>query len=650
MTVKEILNKITKQDVYRAIDSFNINPYGREIELNQYTLLINGNPYPARELIMRASNRELENAENKSSFTSIVAKSRLIELGFTEYSEDNLMFKFYLKKTSNQDKIRTAVLNKEAIKSFFGVKLQNEEATVSVRYLPSNLIDKEVKILMHQDPRIFIERTIFNTGDILLFTKNENGIFDLETIAPNDHRYNAYSASLANNYLLTNSLPLVSELNLAADSIVEYKSLIMKQPLNQILYGPPGTGKTYSTITRALNIIGLLEEKDIYTNEEYETALELFQNELGKRIEFVTMHQSFSYEDFVQGLKPKKTEDGKSLSFEYKNGVFKEICERAEDNITGDAAKKVRTLNNREICKIAFYLSKYNGKKKGEKKANEVLKYQSDNYAFIGIGKIIGEKPNSIKNHRDKFDFMFKDRESYTSRNGWTPRNNKGELDNTKKWPYKDIYDELNPKSFEEVSSIVKDLLRKKSPISEEIEGNQNYVIIIDEINRANISKVFGELITLIEDDKREAISTTLPSGESFTVPKNLYIIGTMNTADRSISNMDIALRRRFEFIPLYPNKDLVKDEYKRTFMENINNVLKWKGIDFQVGHADFMKELTLVETINKKTIPLLMEYYRNDSEQVKKYISEALPKTSGIITDFNQFGIPEVSIKNMEI
>ena len=98
----------------------------------------------------------------------------------------------------------------------------------------------------------------------------------------------------------------------------------MTQPLNQILYGPPGTGKTYSTITKALDIIGVE-----YKN--YEEAQELFQNELGKRIEFVTMHQSFSYEDFVQGLKPTPTEDGSGVVFKYKNGVFKEICERADE-------------------------------------------------------------------------------------------------------------------------------------------------------------------------------------------------------------------------------------------------------------------------------------------------------------------------------
>ena len=100
----------------------------------------------------------------------------------------------------------------------------------------------------------------------------------------------------------------------------------MTQPLNQILYGPPGTGKTYSTITKALDIIGVE-----YKN--YEEAQELFQNELGKRIEFVTMHQSFSYEDFVQGLKPEASEDGSGVVFKYRNGVFKEICSRIYEDI-----------------------------------------------------------------------------------------------------------------------------------------------------------------------------------------------------------------------------------------------------------------------------------------------------------------------------
>jgi 5-methylcytosine-specific restriction endonuclease McrBC GTP-binding regulatory subunit McrB len=149
----------------------------------------------------------------------------------------------------------------------------------------------------------------------------------------------------------------------------------------------------------------------------------------------------------------------------------------------------------------------------------------------------------------------------------------------------------------------------------------KNYVLIIDEINRANISRVFGELITLLEEDKRWGndfeTEVLLPDGfTKFTVPKNLYIIGTMNTADKSIALLDIALRRRFEFIPLYPDASKVKDEYQ-LFFNTLNQRIKdKKGIDFCIGHAYFMppqdRSFDFVKAMNQKVIPLLMEYFYN--------------------------------------
>lgn len=417
----------------------------------------------------------------------------------------------------------------------------------------------------------------------------------------------------------------------------KFKSKQMKYPLNQILYGPPGTGKTYSTITKALDIIGVE-----YKN--YEEAQELFQNELGKRIEFVTMHQSFSYEDFVQGLKPTPTEDGSVIVFKYKNGVFKEICERAEEHRTGDSSCDFKSLNNRDICKIAFFLAKYNGKKKGEKKANEFFDYESDNDAFIRIGEKINVNPNSIKNHRDKFDFMFQNRENYTARKGWTPRNNDGILDNTMKWPYREIYDELNNNSFADNTKIIEGLFSSYSKTSEDSHENENFVIILDEINRANISRVFGELIALIEKDKRDGkLTTTLPSGEPFTVPSNLHIIGTMNTADKSIALVDIALRRRFEFKALYPDPNILKNVLKENGFSNndiqqrvnmlsrLNRIIRSKkSVDFEIGHSYFMDNDTLVNILNKQVLPLLNEYFMYDLKKVKDIIEKTQKDKEG--------------------
>ena len=399
--------------------------------------------------------------------------------------------------------------------------------------------------------------------------------------------------------------------------------------LNQILYGPPGTGKTYSTIAIALDIIGV-------KYENYEEAQELFQEELGNRIEFVTMHQSFSYEDFVQGLKPKKGDNG-VVEFDYKNGVFKEICRRAEYTQKGDSLAQELSLTNREILKVSFYLSKFNGKKNSEKKANDFLGYDSDNEAFIGMSVQTGHKPNSIKNHRDKFDFMFNDRSGYTARNGWTPRNKNSVLDNTAKWPFQEIYTELNSSGFDELSKQVKKLLEKSTSVEQEVQANQNFVIILDEINRANISRVFGELIALIEEDKRDGrLTTTLPSGESFTVPSNLYIIGTMNTADKSIALVDIALRRRFNFVSMYPNtkelekvlrsKNLDKKEIKRrvSILTILNQIIRSKKtVDYEIGHSYFMSDDNLENIMNEQVLPLLNEYFMYDLRAVKSLLEK---------------------------
>lgn len=257
-------------------------------------------------------------------------------------------------------------------------------------------------------------------------------------------------------------------------------------PLNQILYGPPGTGKTYNTVLKAAEII---EKREI---SDYASAQEVFNDNLGNKIEFVTFHQNYSYEDFIQGLRPD-TNCG-SLSFNKKDGVFKKISDRALE------------------------------------------------------------------------------------------------------------------------------------------DEDSNYVIIIDEINRANISRVFGELITLIEPDKRSngsiPMTCTLPSGDCFTVPSNLYIIGTMNTADKSIALLDVALRRRFCFVPMYPKYDIPGiDLYDRDVLEKINaEIILRKGYDFQIGHAYFMGDdnKDCENRMNNKVIPLLLEYFMNDEKEVKDILRKA--------------------------
>lgn len=181
--------------------------------------------------------------------------------------------------------------------------------------------------------------------------------------------------------------------------------------------------------------------------------------------------------------------------------------------------------------------------------------------------------------------------------------------------------------SFKTVDGVFKAIADKAME-----DPEHDYIIIIDEINRANISKVFGELITLIEDDKRwgevNAIDATLPSGDAFAVPNNLYILGTMNSADKSISLIDTALRRRFDFVEYEPNSSLIADKNLRVILEKLNIGISTElgSSDLLIGHSYFMNKSIgdLCDIMNRNIIPLLYEYFFDNQKKVEAQIKAA--------------------------
>ena len=384
----------------------------------------------------------------------------------------------------------------------------------------------------------------------------------------------------------------------------------MNFPLNQILYGPPGTGKTYNTIVKAAEII---ENRKI---DDFSEAKAIFNKHLGDRIEFITFHQNYSYEDFIQGLRPDVDNDT-SLTFDRKDGIFKMISDRALENLYL-SEKAPEEVSNDALFDNALenFIEKVQDSEDGfhindsVAYITEVLdnsfRYKGPNWGHSSLMKFRDLKElyrNDVKSRKDI--------KKLTSISGLAIQHASYILR---------VYNE-----------IFKLLPKKETEITKTKIERKNYVIIIDEINRANISRVFGELITLIESDKRShgaiPLKATLPSGEEFIVPSNLYIIGTMNTADKSIALLDIALRRRFEFVAMYPKYSIDDHKiYDVDILEKINKkIIEKKGHDFQIGHSYFMGDnKDLLNRMNVKVIPLLLEYFMNDEKEVKEILNNA--------------------------
>lgn len=364
-------------------------------------------------------------------------------------------------------------------------------------------------------------------------------------------------------------------------------------PKNIILYGPPGTGKTYSTIDYAVKIA-------TGNSSELHSANKTQFNILRKegQVEFVTFHQNYSYEDFMVGLRPDV--ENEQLRFRVNRGIFYEITRRARENY----------LASRERTALAKTFDEaFN------EKVNPFVVEGKD--VSVAMASGIAFKITDVTDYAIHF------------------KKPKGDSHHTLSiQTLQDIVEgrRISPSGlsayYNPFAEEIKELMKPKEGTKS--ETLKNFVLVIDEINRANISKVFGELITLLEDDKRidqeNELKITLPNGEKeFGVPPNLYIIGTMNTADKSIALIDIALRRRFEFIgkyPIYNLTDLPLEE--SALLQKINAAIfdKKKSADYLIGHAYFMKRQPIETVLRSKVVPLLMEYFSGKADIVSGIFS----------------------------
>ena len=438
---------------------------------------------------------------------------------------------------------------------------------------------------------------------------------------------------------------------------------------NTILYGPPGTGKTYITARYAVAII---ENKpfEALADIPYEDIIKKYNEYKAQgRIEFTTFHQSYGYEEFIEGIKPVfevSEEDNNDIKYEVASGIFKRFCDSAGQPIVKSKNIEVGLNKNPTVWKVSLW-STGDNPIRTECMENNHIRIGWDSYG----PDITSETDFSTcggKNVLNSFIYKMKVGDIVMSCYSSTTVDAigvvtgdyewNGEFDDLKRvrnvnWLVKGINEnivDMNNGSVMTLASVYKmnisasdalSIVEKYSGFEDKYETEkQNYVFIIDEINRGNISKIFGELITLIEPTKRlgqsEAIKVKLPySQKLFGVPDNVYIIGTMNTADRSIAAIDTALRRRFAFKEMMPDTEILEGLYVDgvsipKLLELINERVEvLYDREHTIGHAYFTslindnKSEVLFDIFRNKIFPLLQEYFYEDYEKIRLVLGD---------------------------
>ena len=438
-------------------------------------------------------------------------------------------------------------------------------------------------------------------------------------------------------------------------------------PKNTILYGPPGTGKTYYT---AIYAVAIIEGKtvDAVRAEPYPEVMRRYNSykEQG-RIEFTTFHQSYGYEEFIEGIRPvmdEDTEEDGDIEYQITPGLFKSFCDRASRPVLKQNAN-IGLNANPTIWKVSLEGTGDN-RTRTECMANSHIRIGFDSYgpditaetgvtegktvlnAFIyrmKVGDIIfscysastidaiGVVTGEYEWHDEYAQYKRLRKVNWLAKG---LNEDITEINGGKTLTLSSTY-ALNRISLSDAITMLK-RVAPKSLMAE--AAKPNYVFIIDEINRGNISKIFGELITLIEPSKRqgqgEGMTAKLPySQKPFGVPDNVYLLGTMNTADRSIATLDTALRRRFQFKEMQPDPSVLKGVIVHeldisAMLERMNRkIALLYDREHTIGHAYFMplKKNPSLETLagifEDNIIPLLQEYFYEDYEKIRLVLGD---------------------------
>lgn len=434
--------------------------------------------------------------------------------------------------------------------------------------------------------------------------------------------------------VIDNAISIDGENEIAINnSSSEMKEItLLKQKKQIILQGAPGTGKTYKTAELAVALCDDVDTTPMDRKDIIERYHELYDE---GRIGFVTFHQSTDYEEFVEGIKPSPS--NRNISYKICDGIFKRIVKRSFRYFSEyDAITSATSVDN-------GFNESYDNLLKQIKKNGEISLADNKNTYPYFIESINGEDSIHVRIPSKKIHIQKTHLQALWN-NGVTLENIDDKMAQYNIQPH--TYDQTYYKP------ILYQMLRITQPIKnttnkelhEPIANNRPYLLIIDEINRGNISKIFGELITLLEADKRigeeNELTVTLPySQETFGVPSNLYIIGTMNTADRSVGYIDYAIRRRFAFITLKADRNVIENYYTDNdlkqkalaYFDQADALMKvsseYEKDDLMIGHSYFLAKSE--EELQNKMVfevrPLLLEYFndgllafRKDDEEYK--------------------------------
>lgn len=450
----------------------------------------------------------------------------------------------------------------------------------------------------------------------------------------------------------------------------DYWVLTWKRRKNVVLYGAPGTGKTYDVPEFAVRLCDPAFMAAEPSREEIVSRYNQLKTE--KRIAFTTFHQSLDYEDWIEGLRPVVNENNQ-VTYEIESGIFKKLCEEAERPVVKD--KQVGIADNAVVWKVSLagtgdnpvrsdcmknsYIrigwdgygpvisdetdwSVYNGEGKqildayiNKMKIGDIVMSCYSSQMIDAIGVVVGDYE-----FEDKFPNYKRVR-----RVNWLVKNineNIVEMNDGKTMTLGTVY-RLNSITLDNVKSI----LEKYNTSSKMEENDKAYVMVIDELNRGNVSKVFGELITLLEADKRKgrinAESVVLPySKKAFHIPNNVYLIATMNTADRSLGSLDYAIRRRFAFIAEKPF-GLEVDGFDENLFEKVSSLFVKNFDDYKESGWDQTMKLEPADTLSDEYKPedvwighsyFLMQDEEGEDNTSNRLLYEIIPLLEEYVRD----------------